>query len=371
MKFSANRDVLCDALHAVCGGIGSSQAMPILGNVLLTAEGDELALATTNLDFAIGCSVAVLPSKFGCATLPAKKLAGICKAIESDSIDMELLPSGNSVRVAGGGSVFRLSSLPAADFPSLPPVDKNNGVVVPADAFTTCMSSVEYAQSRDEHRQVLNGIFFQLEDAVLALVATDGRRLARSTIASGGGPWSFILPARSAAELSHLLFGGESLSISFGGKQLSFFITYTDGGRLRRSWLASKVVDGSYPNYRQVIPSAPAHRVILQRESFLSALNRAALMGGASPAVQIKFSENLVELSASNGEFGDAYERIASVSPGQPPVEISFNPRYLIEPLRARSSPEIVFEFRDGLSPGVLRSNDDFLCVIMPLRPGA
>jgi DNA polymerase-3 subunit beta len=371
MKFSANRDVLCDALHAVGGGVGNAQTMPILGNVLLTAKDGELELATTNLDFAVGCAVAASVSKTGSSTLPARKLTGICRAIDSDIIDLELLSSGNSVRISGGGSVFRLTALPPSDFPSLPQIILENQITLKAEALSRAMNSVDYAQSRDEHRQVLNGTFFQLEDGVLALVATDGRRLARSTVPCNGGDWSFILPARSATELLRLVEGGTDATLSGTGRQVSFSIFYGETGKFIRSWLVSKVVDGNYPNYRQVIPSTPVHRLVLQRETFLAALSRAALMGGAAPAVQIKFSENLVELSASNGEFGDAYERIAAVAPSQTPVEISFNPRYLIEPLRARSSPEVAFEFRDSLSPGVLRSDDDFLCVVMPLRSGS
>ncbi|MDR1435611.1 MAG: DNA polymerase III subunit beta [Puniceicoccales bacterium] len=370
MKFSANKEVLCNSLHAVSGGVGVGQSMAILANVLLRVADGVLELATTNIDFAMGCTAQCAVSADGSATLPAKKLATLCRAIESSTIDFELLPAGNLVRISGGGSLFRMASLPAADFPSLPDVQWAGGAKLSADGLGKCIGLVDYAQSRDEHRPVLNGIFFQFSDDSLSLVATDGRRLAKCTTACVGGDYFFVLPARSCAELSKLLCGGEELCACFANGQASFAIAYGGGG-VRRSWLVSKVMEGKYPDYGQVIPSAPEHRLLLQREAFLSALQRGAIMGsGSAAAVRMKFSENLVEISASSGEFGDSYERVAAISPGQKPVEISFNPRYLMEPLRAIGEAEVAFELRNSLGAGVIRTSDNFLCVVMPLRTG-
>ncbi|MDR0340033.1 MAG: DNA polymerase III subunit beta [Puniceicoccales bacterium] len=370
MKFSVERDALCDALQAIGGAVAANPTAPILSNVLLEAGEGGLALTATNLDFAMGNTLAAAVEKEGSATLPLRKMASVCRAIDADSIDVELLSAGTAVRLAGGGSLFRLTALPAGDFPSLPIVEKSVAVELPAAKFTSLLRQVDYAQSRDEHRQILNGIYFQLAEGTLTLVATDGRRLARSChrgAESGSG--TLILPARSGAELLRLLAEADKVAFSFGNRQVFFEVAYPEDFARRRAFLVSKVVEGTYPNYRQVIPSVAEWRVALLREAFLSALQRAALVvSGAAPAVRLKFSENLVEIFASSGDVGDAYERVAAVSPGQREAEISFNPKYLIDPLRALNCPEVFFEFRDHLSPGVLRADEDFLCVVMPLR---
>jgi DNA polymerase-3 subunit beta len=369
MKFSVDREALCGALQAIGGGIGTNVSLPILNNVLLEAADGELALTASNLDFAMRCALAAAAERTGSATLPLKKLASVCRAIGAAALDFELLPAGNSVRVAGGGSLFRLASLPAADFPAIVQVDGAESVTLPAAEFATLLRRVDYAQSKDEHRQILNGVFFQLADGALTLVATDGRRLARSCRPDCAGSGSFILPARSGAELARLLPGAAAVAVSFGGRQVAFDVSYGAGAGLRRAQLVSKVVEGSYPNYRQVIPATPECRICVLRETFLGALQRAALVSsGSAPSIRIKFSENLIELFAASSEFGDAYERVAAVAPAQAEVEICFNPRYLIEPLRALDAADVHFEFRDGLSPGVLRSGENFLCVVMPLR---
>ncbi|MDR0679143.1 MAG: DNA polymerase III subunit beta, partial [Puniceicoccales bacterium] len=339
-------------------------------NVLLEAGENGLALTATNLDFAMGNTLAAAVEREGSATLPLRKMASVCRAIGADSLDVELLSGGTAVRLSGGGSLFRLAALPAADFPSLPTVEKSVAVELSAAKFVSLLRQVDYAQSRDEHRQILNGIYFQLAEGTLTLVATDGRRLARSCHRGAeGGSGTLILPARSGAELLRLLPKAEKVTISFSGRQVSFDVAYPENFAQLRAFLISKVVEGTYPNYRQVIPSAAEWRVTLLREAILGALQRAVLVNsGTAPAARLKFSENLVEIFASSGEVGDAYERVAAVSPGQREVEISFNPKYLIDPLRALGCPEVLFEFRDHLNPGVLRAGEDFLCVVMPLR---
>jgi DNA polymerase-3 subunit beta len=299
-------------------------------------------------------------------------LGGIARAIPATGLDFELLAAGNGVKISGAGSLFRLAGLPADDFPPLPEMEGAQSLDLPPADLSTALRQVDYAQSTDEHRQVLNGIYFQLGEGRLALVATDGRRLAWSSL-PGSGEGAFILPARTAAELLRLLAGSAGVNLSFTGRQVAFDISYPEaaGSSPRRIYLVGKVVEGNYPNYRQVIPATTTHRIQLAREVFLGALQRAALVNdGANPSVHLKFSENLLELSASSAEFGEAYERLAIPFPQRTEVEIAFNPRYLIEPLRALDSAEVTFEFRDHLSPGVFRLEDRFLCVVMPLRSG-
>jgi DNA polymerase-3 subunit beta len=252
-------------------------------------------------------------------------------------------------------------------------MENARSVELPAEDLLRALRSVEYAQSSDEHRHVLNGVYCQWDSDTLSLVATDGRRLALAVLPGGQGSGSPILPAGTVTELLRLLGAAEQVQISLTERQMAFDVGYGEGGEdaLRSIYLVSKVVEGNYPAYRQVIPPALERRVTLSREAFLGALQRASLVcDGVHPAVLLKFRENLLEISASSSEFGEALERLGIAFPGPDEAHIAFNPRYLIEPLRALNSPEISFEFRDQMGPGVLRDGDHFLCVVMPLRDG-
>ncbi|MDR2576555.1 MAG: DNA polymerase III subunit beta [Puniceicoccales bacterium] len=373
MKFSVDREALCSGLQAVGNPIAAKSAMPILGNVLLDARESTLSLSTTNLDFGIRCAVPIEAHKLGATTVSSKKLAGIARAISSATIDVELLPSQTSLKVSGAGSVFRLPCLPAGDFPALPSLDGAQRLFLSAEQLSDALRRVEYAQSTDEHRHVLNGVCAMLGSECLSFVATDGRRLAFYSIPCEGIDGTFIIPAKAVAEILRLLPGAESVDLSFSNRQVACEIAYATGkGSMpERIFLISKVVEGNYPNYRQVIPETAVHRMQVARETLLNSLQRATLVSsGTSPSVTLKFSENLLELFASSAEFGEAYERIAIIFPEPQEVQISFNPRYLIEPLRPLSEEEVAFEFRDHLSPGVFRAGGSFLCVVMPLRGG-
>ncbi|MDR3316670.1 MAG: DNA polymerase III subunit beta [Puniceicoccales bacterium] len=372
MKFTVDRKILCDGLQAVGSPVSAKPSMSILGNVLLEATGDELTLTATNLDLGICCSVAASVPGAGVTTLPVKKLASIARAIPAGELDFELCPTGKSMRISGGGSLFRLPCLPAADFPSLPTLEKARTLDFSAEQLFLALRHVEYAQSSDGHRQILNGICVQVGGGQFSLMATDGRRLAVDSIPCSGEEGSLILPSGTAAELLRLLPGAESVRFSFTGRQVAFTLSQSESAQSPgRIHAVSKVVEGNYPNCKQVIPGPAERRVRIGREMFLEALQRATLVSsGTGPSVRLKFSENLLEVFAASVEFGEAHERVAIIFPEPGETEISFNPRYLIEPLRALNCEEIAFEFRDPLSPGVLRAGDHFLCVVMPLRSG-
>ncbi|MDR2030520.1 MAG: DNA polymerase III subunit beta [Puniceicoccales bacterium] len=370
-----DRDALCGGLQAVVGVAPLRPTMPILGNVLLDATGDGLTMTTTDLDFGVRCTVAADVKSAGRTTLPVRKLAAIVRAMQEKTLF--LASTGGAVKISGGGSIFRMASLPVDDFPELPmPAEGSVAVALDAEEFLSLLRLVDYAQSGDADRHILNGIHCRLEGNEMTFVATDGRRLAAVSRPDSPGTGSLTIPARAVATLETLLSGGTTATLSFSARQVAFSISYaTEEKSLatpRSVYLVSKLVDGVFPNYRQVIPGSANYRVRLSREALLKALQRVSLVSsGTAPSVLLRFSPNLLELSASSSEYGEAHERLAVPFPEGEVLEIAFNPRYLIDPLRAVPEEEIFFELRDGLSPGVFRRNDSFLCVVMPLRTGA
>jgi DNA polymerase-3 subunit beta len=259
------------------------------------------------------------------------------------------------------------------EFPPLPEFGDEKSFILAQAELTTMLKSVAYAQSADETRYILNGIYFNFKDGKLTLVATDGRRLAligKEMDVPAASAGSIILPAKTASELMRLLDKGEKLKISFNDRRASFQIS-TDkdnSGLVDSVYLYSKVVEGNYPNYQQVIPKETHQRIKLERELFLQCIHRAALVTSEkSNSVKIKLSSNLLEITAQSPDFGEAHESMA-ISYSGPDLQVAFNPAFVMDPLRALAKDEIFFELKDEVSPGVFKTLDSFICVIMPVR---
>jgi DNA polymerase-3 subunit beta len=206
-------------------------------------------------------------------------------------------------------------------------------------------------------------------------VATDGRRLALTSFELGANDsdtGSLILPAKTVTEIERLVGKGDTVKIAFNDRQVAFEIAIKDdegeSGLVDQIYLVSKIVEGNFPNYRQVIPKDTEHRVKIERELFLECVHRAALVTSEkSNSIKLKMSDNLMELTGSSAEYGESHESMAIAYTG-PEVQVNFNPTFLMEPLRALSQDEVYFEFKDELNPGLIKTLDNFLCVIMPLR---
>lgn len=374
MKFKINRDHFAAGLAQVLGVVGARASMPILSNVLIEAEGDTVSLTTTNLDLGIRCRIKASVTSGGAITLPVKKLATIVRSLPSTDTVVEI--SGqNRVRVTSGASQFQIMGLPADQFPGLPSFADQHSFNLPQAELAAMLKKVAYAQSTDENRFILNGVYFNFSDAKLTLVATDGRRLAtaaKGLDAAASQPGQLILPARTVNELQRMLGDSGEVRIAFNDRQVSFRVQIADKDAALTDQinLVSKVVEGNYPNYRQVIPKETVHRVEVEREPFLECVQRAALMtSDKNTSVKLAVGEAKLVITASSSEYGEAQEELAIKFDG-PAVAIAFNPAYLLDPLKALADDVVHFEFKDDMSPGVIRNNEEFLCVVMPQRLG-
>jgi DNA polymerase-3 subunit beta len=372
MKFKINRDHFANGLAQVLNVVGSKATMPILSNVLIEAEKDQISLTTTNLDLGIRCKIKAEVKETGAVTLPVKRLATIVRELPNVDVTLDASPN-HQVKLVSGGSNFRIMGIGREEFPPLPDFGDEKSFTLAQSELTTMLKSVAYAQSADETRYILNGIYFNFKDGKLSLVATDGRRLAlisKEMEVPAANAGSIILPAKTAAELLRLLDKGEKLKISFNDRRASFQIgTDKDNSGLVDSvYLYSKVVEGNYPNYQQVIPKETHQRIKLERELFLQCIHRAALVTSEkSNSVKIKLTSNLLEITAQSPDFGEAHESMA-ISYSGPDLQVAFNPAFVIDPLRALAKDEIFFELKDEVSPGVFKTLDSFICVIMPVR---
>ena len=373
MKFKINQDHFSNGLQQVLNVVASRSTMPILSNVLIEAEEGHISLTTTNLDLGIRCRIKADVSETGSITLPVRKLATIVKELPVNEVFLETNES-NQAKITSGGSLFKIMGIGSGEFPPLPTFENRKVFELSQDEIVNMLKSVSYAQSTDENRYILNGVYFNFVDERLTLVATDGRRLGLTGLeleVSEENAGSLILPAKTVAELERLMGKGEKVNIAFNDRQAAFEIGLDeagDSGLVDHLYLVSKIVEGNYPNYRQVIPKETEHRVKIERELMLECVHRAALVtSDKNNSVKIKVSKNLLEISGQSTEYGESHESMAIAYDG-PEVQVAFNPQFLIEPLKALTKDEVFFEFKDELSPGLFKTLDNFICVIMPLR---
>ena len=373
MKFKINQDHFSNGLQQVLNVVASRSTMPILSNVLIEAEEGHISLTTTNLDLGIRCRIKADVSDTGSITLPVRKLATIVKELPVNEVFLETNKS-NQAKITSGGSLFKIMGIGSEEFPPLPTFENRKVFELAQDEIVNMLKSVSYAQSTDENRYSLNGVYFNFADEKLTLVATDGRRLGLTGLeleVSEENAGSLILPAKTVAELERLMGKGEKVNIAFNDRQAAFEIGLdeaSDTGLVDHLYLVSKIVEGNYPNYRQVIPKETEHRVKIERELMLECVHRAALVtSDKSNSVKIKVSKNLLEISGQSTEYGESHESMAIAYDG-PEVQVAFNPQFLMEPLKALTKDEVFFEFKDELSPGLFKTLDNFICVIMPLR---
>jgi DNA polymerase III subunit beta len=372
MKFKINRDHFANGLTQVINVVGSKATMPILSNVLIEAEKDQISLTTTNLDLGIRCKIKAEVKESGAVTLPVKRLASIVRELPQADVVVDAAPN-HQVKISSGGSNFRIMGIGKEEFPPLPEFGDEKAFTLEQAELLAMLRSVAYAQSQDETRYILNGVYFNFKDAKFNLVATDGRRLAligKEMEIPAESAGSIILPAKTVNELTRLLDKGEKVKINFNDRRCAFQITSnkTESGLVDSIYLYSKVVEGNYPNYNQVIPKETHQRIKLERELFLQCVHRAALVcSDKANQVRLKLSSNLLEITAQSPDFGEAHESMV-INYSGPDLQVAFNPVFLMDPLKALGKDEVFFEVKDEISPGVFKTTDNFTCVIMPVR---
>lgn len=373
MKFKINKDHFSNGLQQVLNVVATRSTMPILSNVLIEAADGHISLTTTNLDLGIRCHIKADVSENGSLTLPVRKLATIVRELPINEVFVEA-GENNQAKITSGGSNFKIMGIAADEFPPLPTFENRKVFELTQGVIVSMLKSVSYAQSTDENRYILNGVYFNFADDKLTLVATDGRRMGLTALdieISEENSGNLIIPAKTVAELERLMGKGDTVKIAFNDRQAAFEISIDesgDTGLVDHLYLVSKIVEGNYPNYRQVIPKETEHRVKIERELMLECVHRAALVtSDKSNSVKLKVTKNLLEISGSSSEYGESHESMAIAYDG-PEVQVAFNPQFLMEPLKALNKDEVYFEFKDELSPGLFKTLDNFLCVIMPLR---
>lgn len=367
MKLSISKEQMIQGLQAVQNIVSTRTTLPVLSNVLLRAEENRLDLTATDLDVTISSSVEASVEKGGAITLPAKKLLGIVKELPTPQLDLEV-DEKHVCRIVAGASFYKMNGLAAEEFPAKPQMAEHRKILLPQDKLKALLRKTSFAISTDESRFVLNGIFVSIKDHKVTLVATDGRRLALAEEEVDVPPSSegeCIVPSKAINELNRLLATQNEVEVKIAENQVAFTL---NNEKNLPTVIISKLIDGNYPNFRQVIPAETKERITLVREELLQALRRAEIMTSEkSNSVKLSFTKNKLEISANTPDIGEARESIAVNYKGND-LAIAFNPVYMMDPLRALDNDEVYLELIDELSPGVIKINGPFLYVLMPMR---
>jgi DNA polymerase-3 subunit beta len=361
MKFRCDRDALSEALQTVQRGVSSRPGIPALTGVRMEAvEDGRLTLMTTDLEVSARLSIDVQVSEPGVALVPARLIGDTVKSLSDAPVDFETDQSQARLRCAAYEGALRL--LPVEDFPAM---QEPSGVRIQVEAnrFAEAVSQVGRAASRDEARPVLTGVLLEVSREGVVLVATDSYRLSiRELVASAESEAKAIVPERALTEAGRAAGADEkgSVELFVDESQVSFKV----GGLT----LTSRLIEGEFPNYRQLLPDVHESRLSVSRQQLLDAVRRVGLLARDTTPVRLEFNALGVKLSSSSPDLGQAVETVEARYEGED-LTVAFNPQYLADGLTAAVGEAVRLDVRDGLKPGVVRGDgDEFTYLVMPVR---
>ncbi len=362
MRFRAERDALSDAM-ATAGRAAATRggALPALSGIRMELQGDRLHLAGSDLDLTVQVEVAVTGHQPGVCVVPARLSTDIVRALEPGAVTVAV--EGSEATIASGRSQFAVRVLPAEEFLRLPQVS-GDAVSLDAPSLLGALQQVVRAASRDDARPILTGVLFEAEAAGLRLVSTDSYRLALrelpgTSVLSEGQ--RVLVPSRALGELARVLSGAGQVALRLGDDEASFEV-----GDVR---LTTRLLEGDFPNYRQLIPPHYPNRLTVAKGSFLDAVRRVKLLARDAAPVRLSLRPDSVELSAVTQDVGQAREDVEAKYEGAEMVA-AFNPEFLIDGVEACAGDEVVLETLDSLKPATIRPTEgtDYLYLLMPVR---
>lgn len=363
MDVVLDRDAFLRGLQMVQNIVEPRQTLPILANVLLDAAGESVTVTATDLEVGARVAVPARVATKGSITLSARKLGEIVKELPAAALTLKVGDNA-AVSLRCGSVSYKLVGLGPDDFPPVVPAAPTAWVTLEAGTLRDMLAQTTFAISHDESRYALNGVLFAVQEQELRLVATDGHRLAmaRCPLGQAVETSTGIVPRKAVIEIARVLGAGEEVRIAITDNQFVL--------ELPNFVMTARLIEGQFPNYDAVLPKAHPGRLTVARSLLGSALRRVAVMAeDRNKPVKFALSPGVLKLTASSQELGEAEETI-EVDYAGAEMTIAFNSRYVLDALAPLEKDAVVFELKDGLSPGVVRpaSEEAYRCVIMPMR---
>lgn len=366
MKVTITKQECQDKLSDIQSVVEKKSTMPILSHFLLSAMKTGSTITATDLETAIREPIETVVKEEGKLCIPARKLFEIVREMDGDIV----IESEDSqwIRVKSGTSNFRLACLSPEDYPAWPDLGASEEIEIEAEKLSRMIEKTVYSAGESDTRYTLNGILFHLkntEEDAFTIVGTDGHRMALMAMALSTPPKEekkLIVQRKAASELRKFLAGAEKAKLFLGKNHILFKVGEVE--------FLTRLIEGTYPNYLQVIPSNNNKKLLLERELLARSLRRVSIMSKErSNAVRADLEDGTLTLSSSNPDLGEARDEIKADYTGES-LSVGFNAKYLLDALSAMESEKIVFELLDPLSPTLLRPDGDqnYKCVIMPMR---
>lgn len=362
MKVIVTKENLSNALRKVICSISSRAVLPIMSNVLLHAEGDRIIVKAGDNEISITTWIPALIEEEGETTLPAKKLQQIVSAFSVGDITIESDSEDNS-KITCGNSQFVIHGLSSVDYPKDVVNDFDWSFKMKTKELAKGIAMVVYARSTDATRLQLNGVVMSIRSGMITFASTDGRRLALFETPledENAKEGEYILPSRASVDLGKCIEdGGDTITISMNSSCVSFESLNTT--------LVTKLVEGVFPNFRQVIPKNCGSNVTVNRETLINVLSRVSLVLTESNPIRLTFLNNNLKVHAVNPDTGTSEESIEVAYEGEE-VNVSFNPGFFLEPLKVMDVDNVTIEFGKQYTPIKLMGDDGFLYMVMPMR---
>ena len=376
MKVSCLQENLAKGLSVVGRAVSPRSTLPVLGNVLLATDAGRLKLSATNLEVGINCWIGAKVEEEGAVTVPARTFIDLVNALPPDRVDMELVVRTQTLNLRAGRSEANVKGIDAQEFPVVPVPEGVGHILVEPDVLRTAMEQVTLAAATDESRPILTGVLAKFEEAQLTLAAADGFRLSVRTIPLPQpvpDSFSIIIPARALVELGRI--SGEqqepvAITVTPTRNQVLFQLTDIV--------LVSQLIDGNFPDYRQIIPSDRTTHTVVDTAVLMKACKTALIFARDAAHISrfhVKPGSELapghVVISATSAETGDDVSEVDASIEGEE-IEIAFNVRYMIDVLAVVGTPQVALDTTMSSSPGVIRpvGDVDFTHVIMPMHLG-
>jgi DNA polymerase-3 subunit beta len=366
MRISTKRDALFGQLQTVTRAASTRSAVQALSGVQILASGAGVELRATDMEIGLRVPLEGEVVREGAVVLPARLLVDVVRSLPGDSVTLELRTAEQDVEIVSGAASFYIRTLRLEDFPPFPEPEGNGRVQVPGQAFVATVAKVARSASRDETRPVLTGILVSAAGDELRMVATDSYRLSVKETkleAPLDGSFEANVPARALQELSRIVgqTDEEQLSVAVRTNQ----VVFEAGGVV----LSSRLIDGQFPNHRQLLPDAFEHELQMAGGEITDVVRRISLLAQKNAPLRLAFSEGELTVSARTPDVGEARETVPVTYRGEP-LEIGFNPEFLRDGLEAVESGDVLLKLISPLRPGLIEAADGsgFVYLLMPIR---
>ena len=370
MKLTIKKEEILKGLQRIQGVVEKKNTMPILSNMLLTAEANSVEIVATDLEIGLRGRYIAEVEQPGAVTVSAKKMYEIVRELPADDVQIKVEDS-NWVKIISGQSQFKLVGLPKDEYPALPDVAEEGMIVIDGDTLRDMIKKTLYSVGENDARYVLNGLFVHMTQTKgglnIRMVGTDGHRLSMidRVVDAKHKEESLIVPKKAMMELRRILEEDTPKAELRLGFSKNHALFKRDG-----LVMVSKLIDGNYPNYQQVVPAKSTKKVTVSKDVFTHAVKRVSILSKEKTnAVKLQLEKDRLILSTNNPEVGEASEELAVDYKGDG-VAIGFNSRYLMDVLTAMDRQMIALELNDSLSPCLITEEGDehYKCVVMPMR---